>query len=253
MKKIFLWLLGGALVLGLVTTVVLMFYLGDIVKAGVNSFGPKLTLTNVELKGATLSPLSGSGTLTGLTVANPPGWKNVQAFSLGKIHLSVAPFSIMGDHIVINEIIIDQPEFDFETTFTDSNVSQLLANIQKFAGSGAATPATKSGQPVKFEVKTFRLTNAKVSVGVAGVAAVTVPMPDISMDGLGANGGITPDQLVAEVMKKVTAGVIVAGKDAVLKAGTALIGGATDTTKGAAEAAKNAVGGLKGLFGGSSK
>src|SRR5476649_347912 len=111
MKKILLWLLGGVLVLGIATVTVLAFYLGDIVKAGINSFGPRLTLTEVKLAGAAISPLSGSGTLTGLTVANPPGWKNEQAFSLGKIHLSVAPFSIMGDHIVINELLIDAPEF----------------------------------------------------------------------------------------------------------------------------------------------
>ncbi len=250
MRKKLLYLFVGLAVLGFGAVIALAFSLGGIVKTAVNDFGPKLTQTKVELAGATLSPLSGSGTLTGLTVDNPPGWKNPQAFSLGKIHLSVAPFSILGDHIVINELLIDAPEFDYETKFTDSNVDQLLANIQKFAGSGAATPTTKSGQPVKFEIKTFRITNAKVSVGVGGLAAVSVPMPDLSLDNLGQGGGITPDQLVAEVMKHVTASVIVAGKDAVLKAGTAVLGGATGAAKDAADAAKNAASGLKSLLGG---
>ena len=254
MKKILLWSLGGAAALGILTVVVLMFYLGDIVKAGVNSFGPKLTQTNVVLKGATISPLSGSGTLTGLSVANTPGWKNENAFVLGKIHLSVAPFSILGDHIVINELIVEKPMFSYETKLVDSNIAQLLANIEKFAGSGTATPAGKSGKPVKFEVKKFRLTDASVSVGVGGVAAVTVPMPDISMDDLGTKeGGITPDQLVTTVMKKVSTGVISAGAEAVKKAGAAVVSGATDAVKGVGNAAKGAVDGVKSLFGGDKK
>jgi hypothetical protein len=249
MKKILLWSLGGLLTLGIVTVVVLMFFLGNIVKAGVNSFGPQITGTNVVLAGATVSPLTGSGTLTGLTVANPPGWKKDHAFVLGKIYLSVAPFSILGDHIVINELIIDGPEFDYETKLTDSNISQLMANIEKFAGSSGAAPAGKSGKPIKFEVKKFRLINPKVAVGVAGAAAVTVPMPDISFDDLGTKeGGITPDQLVSVVMKKVSTSVIVAGKDAMLKAGGAVVDGAKDAAKGAAGAAKGAVDGIKGLF-----
>lgn len=254
MKKFLLWSLGGLLALGVVAGVVTMFCLGDIVKAGVNSFGPKLTQTKVELKGARISPFSGSGTLTGLTVANPPGWKNEQAFSLGKVHLSVAPFSVLGDHIVINELLIDGPVFDYETKFTDSNIAQLLANIEKFAGSGAATPAAKNGKPVKFEVKKFRLTGAKVAIGIVGVNTPPVPMPDISLDDLGTKeGGITPDQLVVAVMKNVSGSVIKVGAAAVLNAGAAVVDTAKGAVKGATDAAKGAVDGVKGLFGGGKK
>ncbi len=254
MKKILLRTFAVLVVLGLVAFFVVANSLGSIVKSAVNRFGPQLTGTKVELTGASISPLSGSGTLTGFTVGNPPGWSKENAFSLGKVHLSVAPSSLMGDHIIINELLIDAPEFDYETKFTDSNIAQLQASIEKIAGSGTATPTGKSGQPIKFEVKKFRLTNAKVAVGVAGAPAITVPMPDISFDNLGSDkGGITPDQLVGVVMKQVSAGVIVAGKDAVLKAGTAIIGGATGTVKGATDAAKGAVGGIKDLFGGGKK
>ena len=249
MKKILLYSLGGLLALGVIGAIVGAFFLGSIVKAGVNGFGPQLTLTNVTLDGATISPLSGSGTLTGLKVANVAGWKNEQAFTLGKIHLDVAPFSIMGDHIVINEISIDAPEFDYETKLTDSNVAQLLANIQKFSGN---SPTAKNGKPVKFEVKKFRLTHAKVSVGVAGMATVAVSMPDLSLDNVGSEqGGITPDQLVVVVMKTVTANIVTAGKDAVLNAGKAALGGIGNAASGATDGAKKAVDGIKGMFGGS--
>ena len=122
MNKKLLFTLGSILGILLVAYIGLSFFLGSVVKAGVNSFAPKLTQTSVELKGAHISPFTGSGTLTGLTVGNPEGWSESNAVSLGKIHVDVQPFSIFGDHIVINEIIIDQPEFLYETKVIASNI-----------------------------------------------------------------------------------------------------------------------------------
>jgi hypothetical protein len=113
------------------------------------------------------------------------------------------------------------------------------------SGGRDAVPAatTKSGQPIKFEVKKFRLTNGKVRLGLAGTG-LTLPMPDIELNDLGTKeGGITPDQLVLAVMKSVTSSVVSA---------TAKAAGDIGKTGGAAaaEGAKKAVEGLQGLFGG---
>jgi hypothetical protein len=254
MKKILLWSLGGLLVLGVVGFVILLNSLGPVVKTAVNSFGPKLTGTKVELADAKISPFSGSGTLTGLTVANPPGWKKEHAFTLGKITLALDPKSLAGDHIVINELIIDAPVFAYETKLTDSNIAQLLANVEKFAGSPEAAAKDPSGKPLKFEVKKFRLTNAKVALGVVGITTPEVPMPDIAMDNLGTKeGGIEPAQLFGAVLKNIGGNVITVGKDAVLKAGGAVVDTAKDAVKGVGDAAKGAVDGIKGLFGGDKK
>ncbi|AOS43249.1 hypothetical protein Verru16b_00292 [Lacunisphaera limnophila] len=210
MKKIIL-ILGGGLLLVLVGGyVVAAFFLGSIVKSGVNNFGPKLTQTKVELKAATVSPLTGSGTLRGLTVGNPAGWSAGDAFTLGHVHVDVDPMSIFGDHIVINEITIDAPVFNYETKIVASNIKDLLKNIEAFTGSGGQEPATKDGKTIKFVVKKFRLTNAQATIGAAG-AALPVPLPPISLDNLGvAEGGITADQMASALMKNVL-GSIVAG------------------------------------------
>ncbi len=230
MKKI---LLIGAVAV-IVIYVGLMFFLGSIVKSGVNTVGPKLTKTKVELAGATISPLTGSGTLTGLVVGNPKGWSDSDAFRLGKVHIAVAPFSIFGDHIVINEIIIDGPEFLYETKIVASNIKDLLKNIQEFSGGSDPNAQTKSGKPIKFVVKKFRLTNGVARLGV-GAAALPVPLPPISMDDLGVKeGGITPDQLAGAVMQNVLSGIVAGTGEALKKVGS---------TSGAAAAE-----GLKNLF-----
>lgn len=225
-------------------------FLGRIVTAGVNSFGPKVTQTQVTLSSARISPLSGSGTLAGFVIANPKGWSEGNVCSLGKIHIKVAPFSLLGERILIEEIDIDAPEFNYETKLIASNVGDLLKNIEAAVGGGkgaaSAEPKTKDGKPIKIEVKKFRLANGKVRLGVGGAGA-TLPMPPITLNDLGTQeGGITPDQLVFAVMKSVTSSIVTATTKAMGDVGKT--GGAA-----AADTAKKAVEGIKGLFGGDKK
>jgi uncharacterized protein involved in outer membrane biogenesis len=164
---------------------------------------------------------------------------------LGKIHVDVKPFSILGDHIVVNEITIDQPEFVYETKLVASNIGDLLKNIEAATGGKSGDPqaTTKSGQPIKFEVRKFVLTNGRVTLGV-GPAAMTIPMPPITLENLGTSeGGITPGELAFAVMRSVTGSVVGATVQAAGKLGT---------TSGAAavEGVKQAGDAIKGIFGG---
>lgn len=245
MKKAFLYLGVGGLVVAIALYLGLTLFLGSVVKAGVNSFGPKLTQTKVELAGAKISPLTGSGTLTGLTVGNPKGWSDGNAFSLGKVHVDVEPMSILGDHIVINEISIDAPVFNYETKIVASNIKDLLKNIEAFTGSGGKEPETKSGQPIKFVVKKFRLTNAQAALGV-GPAALPVPLPPVSLDNLGVSkGGITPDELATEIMSNVLGSIVTGTAKALTQVGGTAGAASLEKTK---EAAKQAGDAIKGLF-----
>src|SRR5882757_387722 len=139
MKKL-LYILGGLLVLAIVGVVIVLFSLGSIVKAGINNVGPRITQSKVELLEANISPFSGAGTLKGLTVGNPVGWQTPRAFYLKEISIELEPKSLKGDHIVINRILIDQPEITYETTITNSNLQDLLKNIQQAAG-GSPQPS----------------------------------------------------------------------------------------------------------------
>ena len=217
--KIVLYIIGSLVALGIVAVLIVAFMLGSIVKKSVNHIGPQITQTSVVLEDAKISPFSGKGTLGGLTIGNPPGWTTPRAFYLGEISIDMEPGSLMKDHIVINSIVIDKPEITFETRITSSNLQDLLKNIQKSSeGDGTSQPsgsedstAPDSGQDVKLEVKSFRLENAKVIVAGAGTS-VPVEIPALVMENLGTReGGLTPQQLAAAVMKEITAQVAQAG------------------------------------------
>ncbi|HWA86672.1 MAG TPA: hypothetical protein VG710_10645 [Opitutus sp.] len=238
MKKKLLITLGALVALLLVAYLCLAFFLGSIVKAGVNAIGPKITGTKMELAGAQISPLDGHGTLSGLAIGNPQGWSNANAFYLGKVHVEMKPFSVFGDHIVVDEIEIDQPEILYETKVVSSNIGDLLKNIETATSSSNAEARTKTGQPLKFEVKHFVMKNGKVTVGV-GVAALPLPLPPIELNNLGTNeGGITSSQLAFAVMRSVTTSVISATTQAAGKIGGTMGAAAGDAAKKAGESLK---------------
>jgi uncharacterized protein involved in outer membrane biogenesis len=203
MKKLLIFI--GAIVAVLVIGfLVLAFSLGSIVKNGVNRVGPEVTQSKVELGDARISPFSGQGTLSNLVIGNPQGWQSSHAFALREISVHVDPGSLRGDHVVVNSIVIDQPDIIYESRLTTSNLQDLMKNIQQAAGTEKKTE-TKDGKPVKIEVKSFRLQNAKITVMGAGAAA-TVDMPPVVLENLGTReGGLTPEQLTVAVMKEVTA------------------------------------------------
>jgi hypothetical protein len=242
MMKILLVFLGLLLALGVAAYLFLASRLDSLVVHGVNTYGPKLTQTKVELVSASLSPLTGSGSLTGLSVGNPAGWSDGRAFYLGKVQVDVELRSVLGDPIVINEISIDQPEFAYESTFVSSNIKDLLKNMEKSAGKGGGgrEPAAREDQARKFIVKKFRLTNGKATVEAGGKALV-VTLPAISLDNLGvAEGGITAGQLSGVLMNRVLGGIV---------AGTAKALGSEDLSVDKIKAAaKKAADELKKMF-----
>jgi len=228
------------------TSLGLGFLLGSVVKAGVNRFGPKITQSRVELASAHISPFNGSGQLAGLTVGNPEGWSDNPAFYLGQIAIDLKPFSVFSDHIVINELIIDQPVFAYETRIVSSNLKELLKNIEAFTAGGGDHAKSQGGKPIKFVVKKLRLTNGRASLGL-GPAALVAPLPPIALDNLGvAEGGITPDELAGVVMKNVLGSIVKASAAATLRGTGALGAGAVEVV---GDAAGKAGEGIKKLLG----
>lgn len=231
----------AAVVIVLVIYLVLSFSLGWVVKTAVNRVGPGITQTKVELAGAHISPLTGSGELSGLTVGNPPGWVSANALYLGRISISLKPLSIFADHIVIDDLEIEQPEFVYETKIVSSNISDLLKNMN--SGKAETAGAKSNGKTVKFEVKHLRLTRGKVTLGV-GEKELPLPLPTIDLRDIGtAEGGITADQLAVAVMKNVSSEIISTTTSAASKIGSTAGAAAAEGVKKTGESLKKLWGG----------
>ena len=150
------------------------------------------------------------------------------------------------DHIEINELVVEQPEFFYETKLVASNIGDLLKNVEKAVGGKEAEPKTADGKHVKIVVRKIVLKDGRVTIGAAG-QVVTVPLPPIDMVDIGVKeGGITPAQLGVAVMRHVTPTIIAASMQALTTGGGAAGAAAAEGVKQVGDA-------LKGLFGGEKK
>lgn len=244
MKKLFISLAVICLALVLVVYIGGQFFLGSLVKAGVNQVGPRVTQSKVVLEGASISPLSGSGSLSGLSVGNPSGWSDGNALYLGRVDFAVQPSSLLHDVIVVNDLSVTEPAFLYETHVVSSNIGDLLKNIEAAVG-GKAEPAAKNEKPKKFIVKHLRLQKAKVTVGV-GPAGIPLPMPDLELTDLGVKeGGLTAGQLSFAIMRAVMPNIISATTQAAGKIGGTMGAAAGDAVKKAGEGLQKFLGGKK--------
>jgi uncharacterized protein involved in outer membrane biogenesis len=253
MKKIIVRILIVAVVLIVAGFIVVGMFLDSIIKKGVETAGPAITKTDVRLDGVSLSVFSGKGSIKGLFVGNPAGYKTASAIQVGEATVRVKPGSLMSNKIVVESVSINAPDITIEGGLKDNNLTKILENVQSFSGAtttnASQTGAQKPAQ--KIQVNDLLITGGRVNVslGLLGGKSVTVPLPEIHLTDLGKNSdGITPAELAQTVMRSIIEGALSGATKAVSNIG----GGVTDAAKSLGEGATGGVEkitkGIGGLF-----
>jgi uncharacterized protein involved in outer membrane biogenesis len=217
MKRLFVNVVIVLAVLIFVAVIAVSFFLGNIVKAGMETVGPKITQVPIKVDAVKLSLLTGSAKVKGLVVGNPEGYKTPQAISVGFAAVDVNPFTVLSDKIIIRSVRVEAPEITFEgNPFSGNNLGKIMQNVNAATKSGgpASTNATakannKPGQ--KIEVDDFLITGARVHVSPGGMGGkeMTLPLPDIHFTDLGkGNAGITAADLTRRVLDAITTATI---------------------------------------------
>lgn len=224
----------------IISVFVLSLFAGKIIQKGVVTLGPEVAQVEIELDKANISFLSGSGGLEGLKVHNPEGYSGEHAFFADHISLDLQPMSVMGDKIVIDEILIIGPDIQFEKKQNTSNLNQILENVQSFLG-----PAQESDEPAKgkkLEIKRFVLQDAKVGVGL-GANPITITIPTIELTNLGGGeAGITAGEVISVMLTKVTSQIL----NELAKNPDVLLQGIGDSGGDTLKSIKSGLGGLLG-------
>jgi len=145
-----------------VTLLVLLFLgvtftLDRIVKTGIESLGSEMTGTPVKVESVNISPISGEGTISGFTIANPEDFEGESMMRIGELSISLDVMSLLSDEILIHEIILIDPAFYVEQTVAGNNVLQILDNID-------ATAESETSE-TSMIIERFYMENAGIYVG----------------------------------------------------------------------------------------
>ena len=193
------------LVLLVVALIAIGFFLGSIIKKGIETVGPRVTKVEMKLDTANLSLLSGNGTLRGFLVGNPEGFKSPFAFKADKISVTVQPGSVTADKVVIRSVEVVGPEIYMHGL--GDNLKKIGDNAKGSSG-GTTTPSTPetkkadAGASKKLQLDDFLLKDVKVNLVLPGGAG-TVPLPkfDIHLQKLGQGAdGITGAEVVTAMI-----------------------------------------------------
>jgi hypothetical protein len=261
-----LWIVGGVIagiiVIAVVVVGIIFASIDSIIKTAVETYGPRMTQTEVKLDKVSLSTTTGEGKLEGLMIGNPKGFATASAMKLGEISIKIDTSTITQDTIVIKDILIRAPEITYEYGAGGGNINEIKKNVDSYVGgtAPASPPAAKSTPAAPADKKTeaaeggkkliienLRIQDGKVTAAAAG-QQLSQALPAIQLKDIGkSKGGATSGEVVEQVLTAIEQQVA----RTVQQMGVDRLGGAA---KGALENATKGVSGgnptdaLKGLF-----
>ncbi len=213
----------GVLV-GLVVLVVIvagvLFYvwssLDSIVAAAIEKYGSEATGTAVTVDSVKLEIAEGSGSISGLSVANPPGFSDPNVFTLGKISTKLDIGTLTQDPVVVEEIYVGAPQVYFEINEQGkSNVKALQDNMPAKAPAEAPAEPKKAKPEVKLIIRRLVMEGGTLDAKVAAAPEQnrSAALPRIEILNIGgkqggASGGEIARVILDELVKQV--GVAVA-------------------------------------------
>ena len=253
MKKVFIGLAVIAIVLG-----ALLWWLGanldGIVKKVIEDVGTDVTQTSVDVSGVGIKLLDGKASISGLSVANPPGFSGPNIFTLDKVSVEIDVKSIKDSPIIINNILVRQPQVFYEMNKDQSiNLDVLNKNVASYSASSSSSSGAdkeaatgEKGEEIKLIIKKLSFEGGHLSAvsALAPDKKIEADLPAFQMNNLGqSTGGATSAEIAKQIMNRLV-------KQAVDVAAKAGVDQLTDELKQKGQKAldENVGGALKGLL-----
>ena len=170
-----------------------------LVKDAIAKYGSAMTQAKVSVGSVEIRSKDGTGIIRNLIIGNPAGFKTSHAIKVGEIEVGIDIASLAREVVVIKKIAVKAPDVIYEKGDGMTNFDAIQKNIAAYLG----TPEQKNGGDGKrmiVEELTVRDAKAEASAAFMQGKTVPIPLPDISLRGVGkAKGGIPPGELGQEI------------------------------------------------------
>ena len=159
----------------------------------------------------------------------PPGFKGPYAVRVGSVDIRIKLASLVTNEVVVESVIVREPEIFYELGPGGSNLSRL----QRHAEGKQSAPSAESGGKSLF-IRRLSVTGGQIGVSASAVSGSTVKvaLPPVQLDNLGGKGR-SPSQAVSQALGAIAG-----------SAGRAVTGVGTKAISGAAGEVLDRLGGL---------
>lgn len=200
-------LLVVMLVIGAVFAV--LMNLEGIVEDAVETKGPEVTLTPVNLGGVNIKLLQGLAELNNFEVANPKGFTSAHAFKADVLRVKLDPSAIKSGIIVLDDITVEGVSLVAEQKGLTTNVQELHNAIKQFTGrkaSGAKDEeiaASDNAAEPRFILKHLSFKNNSMSLLTENYGSYTLDIPALERNNLGGDKGLTASELAVAILEPI--------------------------------------------------
>ncbi len=196
----------GAIVVVIAIIIFGLSNLGPIIKRAVNSYGPKITKTELHVADVGVSIFSAEAKIKKFFLGNPAGFETPSAMKVGSVLVNVDEKSLTSNTIVIDRIEVIRPEITYEKKGGIDNFNTILKNITKTSDSEKRSKkeSEKEGAGKKLIIRDFIVKEGKVnlelSVSGIGDKKISATLPNIHLKDIGKNkNGVSPAEAFKEI------------------------------------------------------
>jgi len=202
MKKWVMIIAGVVIVVVAVLFVAVLSNLGPVIKTAVNTYGPKITKTDVHLSDVDVSLLSAQAEIKKFYLGNPAKFRSPEAMTVKSIYINMNEKSLLEDPIIIEKIEVIAPEITYEKMSGTDNFQTILNNIKRTAGAEKASEKKSGGKGKRIIIKNFILRDGKITLvtSILEGEGISSPLPDIHLRNIGREeGGASPAEALEEI------------------------------------------------------
>jgi len=197
MKKILIVLLVLVLLAGGALWYFMTYRMDDFIAQQIEKIGTETLATQVTVGEVVTDLGGGSLTISDITVANPAGFSNPNAFTLRGIE-AVVNYQTLE----IRRIIVDKPEIVIEERDGATNFTALLAGMER--GSDTPEPAEDSAPPPVLTIDLFRMNESRAAFESTTLdRASNITVDEVELIGLRGTPPEVAEAIVREILDEV--------------------------------------------------
>lgn len=198
--KIILSVLVALIVVVAIVVFIGLKNLNSLVEMAIESVGPQVTQTDVQVDRVNIELTEGRGSIYGLTIANPEGFSDAPIFLMDQVSLEIQPSSLTEKVVVIREILVDGARLNGEHQgIAEINLRQMLNNIK--SAEPEPPKDTTASPDVRFMVEKLSVTGATINLSSPEFGEQQLDMKDIQLSDLGdREQGLTPAELARAIL-----------------------------------------------------
>jgi len=206
--KVVGWIIG-IVVLAIVGAVVFVaLNSGNLVKRGIEEFGPDYLGADVRVRDVNLALTEGSAQIKGLHIGNPPGFAGDHLMNLEEIKVVLDTGQISDTLVVMKQVLVDGADLAAVAKGNRTNFQQLMDNLDTAAGGSDRAGTESSGPEMKFIIDRFDFTNTTASLSSDMLGDLQLDIPDIHLKDIGRkSNGATAAELAQQIFKPISAAI----------------------------------------------